>query len=256
MPVSFPDPVGCRLGHCAKTLFASLQGLVALLQVRKRQADRPRAAQGQAEQVKHDQAKYQQRAQQGWHYRPQQLVPRQRAAPGQVIAGVTQVDTQVVMLLHIFLFHMHAGQPSTFAQLCQFFFGQLVDEQHHGCLAYLTVGDVAVRAYGCGTEYRRPAIEQHETGYLLAGNCGCTGLVEDRLERCVYIGVGACLGGLAFEQGVGGTVVFHHEHPFVAAGAVQRFTYILLLVGPMPVGVACQVLEGRIPYGVAGQKLA
>ena len=160
------------------------------------------------------------------------------------------------MLLHVFLFNVHAGQAGTLAQLRQFCFGKLVDEQHHWRLAYLAVGDVAVRAYGCGTEYGRPAIEQHETGDLLAGNGRRTGQVDDRLQRRIYIGVGACLAGLSFEQGIGGAVVFHHEHTFVAAGAVQRLAYVLFLVGPLPVGIPRQVLEGRIPYGIARQKLA
>ena len=63
LPVGLPDPVGRRLGHRAETLFAGLQGLVTLLQVHEREADRSGTAQGMAKQVQHHQPKYQQCAQ-------------------------------------------------------------------------------------------------------------------------------------------------------------------------------------------------
>ncbi|EJT84213.1 hypothetical protein PPS11_24928 [Pseudomonas putida S11] len=75
LPIGFPDPVGCRLSHRAKTLFAGLQGLVALLKMGEREVDRARTAQGMTEQVEHDQAKYQQGSRQRGQHSTQQLVP-------------------------------------------------------------------------------------------------------------------------------------------------------------------------------------
>ncbi|MNM92376.1 hypothetical protein D3C81_1047080 [compost metagenome] len=256
LPIGFPDPVGGRLGHRAKTLLAGLQGLVALLQMGEREVDRPRTAQGMAKQVQHDQAEYQQGTRQRRQHRTQQLVPWQRAAPGQVVAGIAEVDAQVAVLTHIIVFHMHAGQAGTAAQLCQLFLGELVDEQHHRCLAHLAIGDIPVRAHRRGTEHCRPAVEQDETGDLFTWDGRRPGLVDDGLQRCINIGIGRRLGRLAFEQTVGGASVLHHEHPFIAAGAVQRLAHVLFFVGPFPVGLARQVFEGSIPHGVAGQELA
>ncbi|MCY1181628.1 hypothetical protein D9M73_221420 [compost metagenome] len=85
-----------------------------------------------------------------------------------MVAGVAQVDAQVAVILHILLFHVHARQAGAVAQLRQFAFGELVNEQHHRRLTHLAVGNLPVRAHGCCTECGRPAIEQHEMGDLLA----------------------------------------------------------------------------------------
>ncbi|MCY1459143.1 hypothetical protein D9M71_765900 [compost metagenome] len=41
LPIGFPDPVGSGLGHCAKSLFAGFQRLVALLQAQQAEVDCP-----------------------------------------------------------------------------------------------------------------------------------------------------------------------------------------------------------------------
>ena len=85
-----------------------------------------------------------------------------------MVTGFAQLYTQVAVILHILLFHVHAGQASAVAQLRQFAFGELINEQHHWRLAHLAVGYLPVRAHSSCTECRRPAIEQYETGDLLA----------------------------------------------------------------------------------------
>ena len=173
-----------------------------------------------------------------------------------MVAGVAQVDAQVVVGLCVFLLNAHAGQACTLTQLRQFGLGQLVDEQQDRRLAHFAFSDIAIWPYGRGGEHGRPAIEQHEAGDLLAGNGRRSGLVDDRLDRGIYVRAYACGAGLAFEQGIGGAAVFHDEHAFIAAGAVQRFTYVLFIIGPLPVGFARQVLQGVLPYGITGQELA
>ncbi|MNM92144.1 hypothetical protein D3C81_1044660 [compost metagenome] len=221
LPVGFPDPVGSRFGHCAKTLLAGFQGLVTLLQAFQAEVDGTGAAQGMTEQVKHHQAQYQQGAEQRREHCPQQLPPRQRACPGQVVAGIAQFDALVAMRACAVFLDMHASQAGAGAQARELVLGQLIDEQHDRRLVHFAVRNVPVGAYGGGAEYCRPAVEQHEAGDLFTRAGGTSRFADDGLQGRFYISTGIGFAGLAFEQGIGGALVVHHEYAFITTGAVQ-----------------------------------
>ncbi|MNJ28583.1 hypothetical protein D3C77_231240 [compost metagenome] len=253
--VGFPDPVRGGLGYCPETLFAGFQSQVAGLQALQGAVDFPRSTQGVAEEVDHQQPEHQHGAKQRRQHSPEQLIAWARRKPLQTVAGSAQGQARLVGRQGPGFFDAHPCQSSAGAQIGQFFRGQLVDENHHRGGLRVNAQLFIVRTDGGGHQHCRPAIEQYVPGDLLALGGNVPGLGNDRCQRVIYIGAGRCTAELAFEQGVFGAVVIDHEHPFKAAGGVQRVSDVLFFMGPLQVCNAIEVFISGIPYGVAGEKL-
>ncbi|MND74178.1 hypothetical protein D3C80_657660 [compost metagenome] len=151
---------------------------------------------------------------------------------------------------------VHAVEADAGAQAGELFRGQLINEEHHRGGLRIDAQHFVIRANGRSHQHRGPAIEQHVLGDLLAFGGNIARLGDDRGQRVLYICTGRRFAQLALEQRVLGDLVVDNEHPFVAAGGVERIADVLLFIGPVQVGAAIEVIVGGVPYRIAGEELA
>ncbi|MNH14071.1 hypothetical protein D3C79_736590 [compost metagenome] len=119
--VGFPDPVRGGFSYGSKALFAGLQRQVTGLEALQGAVDFLRGAQGVAEEVDHQQAQHQHRAEQRWHYPPEQLITRARRQPFQTVAGIAQGQAGCIGRQFANFLNVHAAQACAGAQVDQLF---------------------------------------------------------------------------------------------------------------------------------------